>query len=257
MNTHIEIVIILNFLVDLLLLMGTNRLGGYPASLVRSAVAAGLGGVYAGVCNLAGFQFLGNLLWRVVSLALVAWFAFGLSKSAVRRTFIFAMLRMALDGIILGLGNDSFWSLIAAAFGIFAICALGFHDKLGSVTYIPVELRYGEKHLRLTALRDTGNTLLDPVTGRPVLVVDAEIASMLTGLTQQQLKKPVEALAGAKLPGLRLIPYHTVGQSEGLLLALRIPQVRIGDWEGSTLVAFAPNGLSREGAYQALTGGVV
>ena len=32
--------------------------------------------------------------------------------------------------------------------------------------------------------------------------------------------------------------------------------VKIGNWQGSTLVAFAPESLSAEGAYQALTGGV-
>ena len=109
--------------------------------------------------------------------------------------------------------------------------------------------------MRMTALQDTGNTLCDPVTGRPVLVVGVEIAQQLTGLTQQQLRCPVEAIAEAPLPGLRLIPYRAVGQPSGLLLALRLQDVRIGNWKGSSLVAFAPDGLSREGAYQALTGG--
>ena len=43
----------------------------------------------------------------------------------------------------------------------------------------------------------------------------------------------------------------------GRLLAMRLQQVRIGSWKGSCLVAFAPDGLSRDGAYQALTGGTL
>ena len=58
------------------------------------------------------------------------------------------------------------------------------------------------------------------------------------------------------LPGLRLVPYHSVGKSS-FLLAIRLQNVKIGSWQGSSLVAFAPEGLSKEGAYQALTGGNV
>jgi hypothetical protein len=80
------------------------------------------------------------------------------------------------------------------------------------------------------------------------------VARQLTGLTLTQLQKPAENIGS--LPGLRLIPYRAVGQSSGLLLALRLPCV-IGTWKGNSLVAFAPEGLSPDGAYQALTGGIV
>ena len=58
------------------------------------------------------------------------------------------------------------------------------------------------------------------------------------------------------LPGLRLIPYKTVGGS-GLLLGLWLQDVKIGSSQGSSLVAFSPEIFSAEGMYQALTGGNV
>ena len=119
---------------------------------------------------------------------------------------------------------------------------------------MPVELAYGDKHLHITALQDTGNTLRDPVTGRDVLVVGADVASELIGLTPHQLQSPVESVG--VLPGLRLIPYHSVG-TRSFMLAMRLQNVKIGTWQGSSLVAFAPEGLSSEGTYQALTGGLV
>lgn len=255
MAVYVDVVALLNFLVDMLLLLGANRLCGYPPGWGRSALAAAVGGIYGGMCLLPGFYFLGNTLWRLVSLGIIAWIAYGFSKSALRRGIVFVLLSMALGGITLGIGDGGFWALVAAAAAVFLLCALGFREKLGSVSYVPVELSYGGRRMRLTALQDTGNALRDPVTGRPVLVVGAEIARQLTGLTQQQLRSPVEAMADAPLPGLRLIPYRAVGQPAGLLLAMRLQEVRIGNWTGSSLVAFAPDGLSREGAYQALTGG--
>ena len=90
------------------------------------------------------------------------------------------------------------------------------------------------------------------MTGQGVLILDAPSAQHLTGLTLQQLNAPVESLG--ILPGLRLIPYHTVGNS-GFLLALRLARVRIGKKEESIVVAFAPQTFGKD--YQALTGGRV
>ena len=254
MTVYLDMVILLNFLVDFLLLLGTNSLCGHPPGWKRAALAATAGGVYGGVCLLPGFYFLGNTLWRTVCLVLMAWLA---SVSALRRGIVFVLLSMALGGITMGLGGSSIVALTTAAAGIFLMCFLGFRGRIGSMCYLPVELSYQGKSMRLTALQDTGNTLRDPVTGNPVLVVGAEVAKQLLGLTQQQLRSPVNAVTDARLPGLRLIPYRAVGQPGGLLLALRLQEVKIGTWKGSSLVAFAPDGLSADGEYQALTGGIV
>ena len=255
MTVYIDVVALINFLVDFLLLLGTNRLCGYPPGWGRAALAAGAGGIYGGLCLLPEFHFLGNTLWRIVSLTGISLVAFGFSKSALRRGVVFSLLSMALGGIALGIGGGGFWALVASAAAISIMCMVGFREKIGSVSYVTVELSYEGKRMKLTALQDTGNALRDPVTGRTVLVVGADVARELTGLTYQQLRSPINTITQAPLPGLRLIPYHTVGQPAGLLLALRLQNVKIGNWTGSSLVAFAPDGLSREGAYQALTGG--
>ena len=102
------------------------------------------------------------------------------------------------------------------------------------------------------ALRDTGNCLIDPITGGSVLVIGAQAAEKLTGLTAGQLKDPLRTMG--QLPGLRLIPYKTIGNT-GFLLALKIPEAKIGNRQGSTIVAFSPLILGTN--YQALTGGTV
>lgn len=256
MTVYFEMVVLLNFLVDYFLLLGTNRLCGYPPGWRRAVWGALLGAVYGGICLLPGFSFMGNTLWQIVFLLGIGIVSFGFSMSAVRRSLIFVLLSTALGGIASGLDNHGIGGLLFAAAGLCALCIFGFRNKPGGIQYIPVELQYGEKHIRLTALHDTGNSLTDPVTGRPVLVVCGEIARKLTGLTIRELSEPVDTLAKGVVPGLRLVPYQSVGQPCGLLLALRIPNVKIGTWEGSSLVAFAPERLSREGEYEALTGGV-
>lgn len=250
-------VVVLNFLTNFFLLLGANRLYGCSPGWLRVAVAAGVGGIYSGACMVPEFRFMGSLFWKMMSLCIIAWIAFGFSASTVRRGGLFALLSMAMEGIALGFGNGGYLSVIAAAGVILILCLIGFRGRVNSRCYVPVELNYGGRNLRLTALQDTGNMLRDPVTGRPVLVISSKAAQELTGLTVQQLKDPVRSLPGAGIPGLRLLPYKTVGQSGGLLLAMRIHEVKVGKWKGSALVAFAPEGLDNEGTYQALTGGTI
>ena len=254
---YLDVIILLNFLVDFLLLLGTNRLCGFPPGCLRSALAAIIGGLYGGMCLLPGFRFLGNTFWRIAFLGVMSIIAFGVCKNAVRRGAIFTLLNMALGGVAIGIGADGFLAVVFSALGVAAICVLGFSGKIGSANYVPVELSYGNRHMRLTALQDTGNSLTDPLTGRSVLVVGADVAQKLLGLNREQLAVPTETVISADVPGLRLIPYRTIGQAGGMLLGMRLQDVRIGNWKGSSLVAFAPEGLSEEGAYQALTGGIV
>lgn len=253
---YADVVMGLNFLVDFLLLLGTNRLTGFPPSPGKAAMAAGLGAVYSGACLLPGFRFLGSWLWRLVFLGLMAAIAFGVNRSAVRRGMIFLVLSMALGGIALGLGSPKRTGVILAAAGLWMLCRYGF-PVVGAQTHVPVELDYRGRKLKLLALRDTGNTLRDPLTGEQVLVAGADVAEELLGLTGEQLRHPVETLAKGILPGLRLVPYRAVGQPGGMLLALRFPGAVIGKTKGDPLVAFAPEELGRGEAYRMLTGGAV
>lgn len=246
-------VMLLRFAVDFLLLLGVYRMSGYPPDWARTIAGATLGGLYGGICLLPELVAVSKPFWVAVVLCVICLTVFGVQKGALRRSVLFVLLQLALNGIGVGLGKGGFWSAVASAAGVFLLCAIGFRQQSVDGGLVPVELCCGGNHVQLMALRDTGNTLRDPVTGRPVLVVSADVAQKLTGLTREQLKRPVEALSSGTIPGLRLIPYRTIGQDCGMMLALQLKDVRIGKWQGNSLVAFAPEGL--DGEYQALTGG--
>lgn len=247
--------ICLNMLVDVLLLMGANRLSGFPHAPLRCLLAAGISGIYAGFC--LKFSSLGMFFWHFLALVVVSVVAFGISVTMLRRGILFLLLRLAVGGIASGFSGDRHMGLLAAAALVGVMCLLGFGGRAYGREYIPVELCHNGKKLRLLALRDTGNTLRDPITGQAVLVVDSLTGQKLLGLTPQQLADPVETVASAYVPGLRLLPYRSIGMPQGMLAAIQLPDTRIGDFRGSTVVAFAPQMLDREGIYRGLTGGIV
>lgn len=234
------------FLVDFLLLHAASHLGQGRNSRRDYLVGAFLDACVAA----AGMLPCGGLLraWSVhiLCLVLVGIVAYGVVGVAWLRTGLFVVLHLSL-GQATAEGTGMLRMLLGSV-GIFAGCRL----LNCAERYVPVELCYGDVHMRIRALRDTGNALIDPVSGQPVLIVSCEVAGTLTGLTREQLADPIRSLG--MLPGLRLIPYRTVSGT-GLLLGMRVTGVRIGNWHGNRVVAFSPQILSKD--FQALTGGIL
>lgn len=256
MVVYVDMVFFLNFAVDFLLLLGTNRMTGFPAGYLRCLAASLLGGVYAAGCLLPGFAFLGSPLWRLVSFVLMGLLAFGWNRSALSRCSVFFLLSMALGGIAQSSGRKEYSGLLLCAVLLLALCWAGFDNGIGRQAYRKLKLTLGEKTVSMLALQDTGNTLRDPVSGESVVVISPKAAQSLTGLTQEELSSPLETLTHRPLQGLRLIPYRAVGAG-GMLLGMRIYDAELDGKKRSLLVAFAPEGLGTGDVYQALTGGAL
>lgn len=257
MTVYLDLVMALNFAVDLLLILGTNRLSGFPTGFFRAVGAASVGAVYAGACMVPRLYFLGSTFWRIVFLGLMGVVAFGLNRSAWKRTGIFVLLSMAMGGIALGLGGAEIPMLILSALGVWLLSRICFGSRVGGREYVPVTVKSGEQTVSVIALKDTGNTLRDPITGEQVLVFGAEPAFRLLDLSGEQLRHPLETIMKYPDRGLRLIPYSSVGKPGGMLLAKRFEDVTIGEKRGGALVAFAPERLGAGEMYQALAGGCV
>lgn len=230
--------------VDLLLLMASGQMLGYPMHPVRLLLGVLLSGLFACFGMLSESVIFRHILGRVVVLVMTAGLVYGFRKQTLGGILLFLLLHFSLGGIT-GSGKNLSSTLLGAA-GIALACILVKNRS----QLVQVELACGRKNLRFSALRDTGNSLRDPITGEPVLVVSRTVAMELTGLSPEALEDPVNHLPC--LPGLRLIPYESVG-NRGFMLGMRINDARIGNRQGSVVVAFSPKNLGR--SYQGLTGG--
>ncbi len=237
-----------SFFVHGLLLAGANSLCGDRAQPLRCAAAALVGGFYAAGCLCRGFAFLGRPWWRVTLLLVMGMLAFDLCVGAVRKTLVFLLLALALDGITGG----SLPKILPGAVLIWVLSTANLRRK----DCVRITVKHCGRTLELLALRDTGNGLRDPVSGEAVLILGADAAKNLVDLDRKELQDPVDTFTKKRLPGMRLLPYRTVGQGNGMLLGMRLEEVRINGRPGGNLVAFAPEGLDREGKFQALAGGM-
>ncbi len=237
------IVMTLRFGVELLLLLATDRLCGKEMRLWRGILAAMLGGLHAGICVAAPGTVLGAAGFQAAVITAMAWMAFGIQ---LRQWLLFGLINMAIAGA----GTRSIWGAVGAAGAVLLLC---IRDRKGGCVSVELWLNGRSKCFR--ALQDTGNTLIDPMTGRRVLVAGADIAREMLGLTADELRRPIETMQQRRDASLRLIPYRAVG-SGGMLLAVKPEHLRIGRDKREDLVAFAPQELTGNGTYQALAGGI-
>lgn len=270
---YIDEVFLLNTMVDYLLLLSAARLTGEVLRRGRMALAALLGGLYAVLSYLPGWGFLSHPLCKLASAVGMTLVAFGGSRRLLRVSLVFFGVAAAFGGGVLALqlvaGGGPVLDLktvLLSAAVCYALVPLVFHRaaRHGGRELAVAELKLGERSCRVTVLVDTGNTLTDPHTGRPVMVCEGEKAAGLfpegEGLTAGELLDPVGALErrqsnGSRNNRWRLLPYRAVGVDHGLLLAVRTDGVRVGKEDyGPILVALSPTPVSDGGGYSALIG---
>ena len=278
---YLDSLFLLNAVVDYLLLLATARLAGGPFSRLRLGAGAALGGLYAAALFLPGWGWLAHPLCKAASAGAMVLAAFGGAPRLLRSLLLFFGLAAAFGGGIFALSllggrgltlrggviysvMDLRLVLLSAAV-CYALITLVFRraGRHGPGEILPATLALDGQRVTFPVLRDTGNTLTDPATGRPVLTAEGALLSPLfpPGLapTREELRAPAAALerrAGGPLGRrLRLLPYQAVGVEHGLLLALRVDSARVGAREyGSILVALSPNRLSDGGGYGGLFG---
>lgn len=247
--------VILNILVNVLLLLASAKLCGFVVSAYKIIAAIFLNSLFNIGCYFLGGEILGNNLLWIVLLLFLSVNTFGYRRDSILPSVIFVSMSILYDIAISGLISKKFWSILVLVACILLILFRGFQN--GYKRYIPIEIHYRGVKESFVALHDTGNLLRDPLTGDSVLIVSCDIAEQLTGLTRQQLANPVETIQRQPISGLQLLPYTTVGQPHGFLLAMRFQNIKIGVKMRSGLVAFAPNNFFTGCKYQALTGGNV
>lgn len=281
MVVYLDVVVALNGLLDYLLLMVCGRVTASPLRRWRIAFAALTGGIYAGVSLLPEFSFLGNVVWQLVFGGLLCLIAFGPGRCLIRQCVVLILLAAAFSGLVLVL--TELFSAPGAMVGgrVYYPISLGVLLLTGGGAYglmkwglgrlrhhggdvAELEIMLHENRVRLTALRDTGNTLKDPISGCQVLVADWTVLQRLlpqADLRQERFLEPAGLMTelSGQVPqaAFRLIPYKAVGVEHGLLLALRPEEVKINGRREQLLVGFSPVRISDGGGYEALLGGVV
>ena len=196
MVVYLDVLFFTNVLMDWVTLLAAARLGGAKVRQGRLALASLLGGVYA--AGAALLPLLAALPVRVLAGAALCLAAFCGERALIRLGGLYFLTAAAFAGLAAALGAVSERRLLFGAGYYFAVplrllllaAALGYtlsgillrgDAKHGSIRrdIRPLTICFSGRERRVRVLEDTGHSLTEPVSGKPVLILCRGEATLL------------------------------------------------------------------------------
>ena len=267
MNTvYAEALLALNAALDYLLLLAAGRICALPLDRRRIALGALWGGAYSLLAQLwPGFFGLATV--RLLAGAVSVGLAYGTGRQALRALVVFYAASAALAGGVYALSSLRERGgpipvrlrtlLLAFALGWFALDRVFRHrGRRAERRIVSLAISLKGRTVRLRGLEDSGNELVDPVSGRRALVAEAAALSPLfDDPAPLLLPDPAEAMEALRSQGAvcRLLPCRSVTDGAGLLLCFTPERVEVEEKERrDLLIAVSPHSLCADGEYQAV-----
>lgn len=255
----------LNFVIDYLLLLATGRICSLPLRRWRLALSAAVGGIYA-VAAVLWPQLAGLPMVKLAFGAGLVGLAFGRERLFLRRLLVFFVVSAAFGGAVHAACSLAGLSAVGRVYIpvslrvlvlSFALCYAGLtlvfsgSDKRAARQLCRVDVKLEDKSVSFPALHDSGNELIDPVSGRAVLVAEAAAIAPLFPAGAVLDGDPVAAVGSCR--GLRLLSCESVG-GNSLLLCFTPDKVTVDGIKRELCVAVSAAKLSEDGMYQGLVG---
>lgn len=275
MVVYIDRLFFINAVVDYLLLLTTAQLMGLPLRRGRYIIVSIVGGLYSAVAMV--FPLLGQW-WAKCAVGLaIALMAYRRETERWRAAALYFLLSWAMAGamlvVTLRTGQESgtlyfatvgWRTLLLSAAGFYGLLTLLFYQKAkhGGGELMEMTVDAFGRRCRIQVLRDSGNVLRNPVDGQPVLVAESEAVQSLLPEAAAAIimggdgpEDKMAALYDAGFTAFTLLPYHSIGCSEGLLLALKSDAIQAGSRRIPRALIALYHGKIGRGVYHGLWGG--
>lgn len=247
---YIDILFFVNFMMDAILLLLLKKLLKCSVKNGRVFLGALIGAVALCLVTVVPipWPWVKFLLFHLVINTLMVKIGLGLLWN---RNLLRAVILLYISSFLLGGILEYLRQYVEAGSLFFALAVASYYIASGVFWFLSmilktnryrcqVELCQDGRSCKVPAIIDTGNRLLDNVTGKPVSIVDRQVA---------------ETLFAGKMPEkIRYIPYHSIGKKEGVLPVMTVDKFRISEegesWVERPLIGISGESISSDGEYR-------
>lgn len=248
---YIDILFLINFMMDFLLLLIVKAMTKCSTTHVRLLIGSLIGAFLTCfiVIFLNDFKIIEFAAFHVIVNTAIIKVGF---KVGNIRMFLRCLVSLYIGSFLLGgvfqyfiqylkISSLFFAVAIISYFTVRSIWALHSHFHNQNERWVEVEIFVCENHIRVKALLDTGNGLLDPYSKKPVSILEKKDGQkLLDGIEDIQLH-------------IRYIPYHVIGK-DGVMKAFKASKIHIyGEVERcieSPVIAISEGQISKTNEYQ-------
>ena len=265
-TVYADVLFLVNFVINYLLMYITMLLSKSHSRMLRLPLSSAIGALYSVCMFIPGATILGLFVSKAVLSVVMVYIAFGgvNIKSFFKQLCFFYLVSLICAGVVTALCsmNSNFIIskgpviyintgtlpiVVAACISYFVIrITFGIYRKISMRDYLSMVIYKDGKAVNITVLVDTGNLLIDPVGGGPVIVAEQKVLSGIVGVGDLYQKCK-------KIPDMRLIPIKTVGCENGLLVGFKPDKICCKTpVRQDAIIAVSPNDFNAD--YNALAG---
>ncbi len=224
---YADVLVIINLIVNYLLLRASAAITSYSFRTRRILFSSFIGGISSLVIFIENISIFLNLLIKLILFTVMVLTAFGNKniKSFLKCCASFALVNFGFAGIMFALTTTVFPNSSAYINGVVyfdislltltvsaIICYIILNlisrftkSKTPQKSIYEIRIHYGNNSAEGKALFDSGNTLCDCFSGRPVIIAEKEFVKIL--FSNDDL---------TSLKNFRLIPFSTIKNSGAL-----------------------------------------
>lgn len=291
MTIYLDIILCENLLMNYIILFATYVIikpkTKHPQ--IRMILSSLLGSIYAIIIYLNILSIYTNLLAKITLSVVMVYIAFAPPnvKQLLKQILIFYLVSFIFGGCTFALiyflkpenvemKNGVFVGMYPIRVGLiagviaFIITQIAFKinkSKLNNKnTFIEIELYNKNKMTKARALLDSGNMLKEPISQKPVIVVEK---TTLSKIIPEEVLDYIEKIVGGDdqernemqeyLSKIRMVPFMSLGKENGMLIGIRLDKIKINTedirLEKENIIAgIYEKKLTKDNKYNALIG---
>ena len=242
MTIYLDIVFLENALMNYIILYATGFVQKRKMKNFKLIISSVLGALYAIISYLKIIPIYSTLFMKILLSVIMIYVAFNNenAKQLLKNLLLFYLASFVIGGCALAMlymispKRVSFQhgvlvgtypmkiTLIAGLVGFFIIqYSFSLNKRQMKIKDLLCELEIvvNNKKVKMKGYIDSGNTLKDPISKKPVIIVEKEV--------MQEIVDVNKLIGGDENLKIRLIPFKSIGKQNGMLIGIRPEYVKI------------------------------
>lgn len=236
MTVYLDIVFIENILMNYIILFGTGTAQKIKMKNINLILSSAIGALYAVISYLQIIPIYSKLYMKILLSMIMIYIAFYPQniKKMLKSLTLFYLISFATGGCALALLYIMAPSNVSINNGIFILkypmkvvitsgligfiiiqCSFNMNKRklMNKDLICNLKIKICGKTIKTKAFMDSGNSLKDPFTKKPVIIVEKKIISEVVDIEKIN--------GGDSELKIRLIPFKTIGNSNGMLMGIQ------------------------------------
>ncbi len=291
MTVYIDVVLIENLIMNYIIIFATGIILKIKMKQIRMILGSLIGAIYTIIAYVSNLRIYSNFILKFILSIIIVYISFNpqTQKQLWKSLLIFYLTSLVFGGAAFAIiyvvrpqeilrnnqlifGTTSMKVILFSAILAFIVIILAFKIVKNKISkkdmFCDIEVKINEEIIKTKAMIDTGNFLKEPITNKPVVVIEH---TLLYDCIPKQILNNIEQILGGDFSNvpeeireeyiskLKFIPFSSLGKQNGMLIGINAKYIKIKSEENenineNVIVGIYNKSLTKRGEYRALIG---